>query len=237
MSMLVRYKKSGGFVQLVKLLEGFGKEKREKFLDLVKKEDAVWAAALQDKLLSVDRIFQWDAQTLSNICQRMHEKNLAALMHGLDDQQKAKVYELMGHSEKRRLDTYINEMNPSPGEIATGAMKIIEETREMIQTGHIKLDSLDPSLIIEEDIEEHLATATNYSSSPYHDKAQNSEGGGELDFGMADHLGGVPSGNSIHAKDYEMLKRKVINLTKEVNLLKRENKVMTEKLAQIKKIA
>lgn len=236
MSMLIRYKKAGGFVQLVKLLEGFGKEKREKFLDLVKKEDAVWAAALQDKLLSVDRIFNWDSQTLSNICQRMHEKNLAALMHGLSDEQKAKVYEFMGHSEKRRLDTHISEMTPSPGEIATGALKLIEETREMIQTGHVKLDSLDPSLMIEEDIEEHLATATNYSSSPYHEKAQNA-GDGELDFGMAEHLGGAPAGGGANAKEFELLKRKVINLTKEVNILKRENKVMTEKLTQIKKIA
>lgn len=235
MSMLIRYKKNGGFVQLVKLLEGFGKEKREKFLDLVKKEDAVWAAALQDKLLDLDRIFNWDTQTVANICQRMHEKNLAALMHGLSEDQKNKVYELMGHSEKRRLNTYIDEMTPSPGEISTGVMKLIEETREMIQTGHIKLDSLDPSLMIEEDIEEHLATATNYSSSPYHKKAD--ENGDGLDFGMAEHLGGVAAGAGVDAKEYETLKRKVINLTKEVNLLKRENKVMSEKLAQIKKIA
>ena len=231
MSMLVRYKKTGGFVQLVKLLEGFGPEKREKFLDLVKKEDAVWAAALQDKLLDVDRIFNWDSQTVANICQRMHEKNLAALMHGLNEEQKKKVYELMGHSETRRLNTYIDEMTPSAGEIATGKMKLIEETREMIQTGHIKLDSLDPSLMIEEDIEEHLATATNYESSPYHKKQEE-----VLDFGMAEHLGGADP-NSVDAKEYETLKRKVINLTKEVNILKRENKVMTEKLAQIKKIA
>lgn len=233
MSMLARYKKAGGFVQLVKLLEGFGPEKREKFLDLVKKEDAVWAAALQDKLLDVDRILDWDSQAVANICQRMHEKNLAALMHGLNEDQKNKIYEFMGHSEKRRLNTHIDEMTPSPGEIATGKMKLIEETREMIQTGHIKLDSLDPSLMIEEDIEEHLATATNYESSPYHKKQENGDG---LDFGMAEHLGGADP-NSINTKEYEVLKRKVINLTKEVNLLKRENKVMSEKLAQIKKIA
>ena len=235
MSMLVRYKKTGGFLQLVKLLEGFGKEKQEKFLDLVEQEDAVWANTLKGKLLSVEKIMSWDSQIISNITERMHEKNVAALMHGLDEPSKEKIYSLMGHSERRRLDTAMAEMTPGAGEIATGFVKLIEETRNMISGGSLRIDKFDPSLVIEEDIEEKLATATHFDSSPYSGKKK--EDG--LDFSMADHIGGTApkEGSGVDAQEYQLLKRKVINLTKEINLLKKENQVMSEKLAQIKKIA
>lgn len=237
MSMLVRYKKAGGFVQLVKLLEGFGAEKRDKFLDLVEKEDAVWANALKGKLLSVEKIFSWDPQVISDITARMHEKSIAAMIHGLDETNREKIYSLLSHSDRRRLDSAVAESKPTPGEIASGFAKLIEETRALIMSGGIRIDKIDPSLIIEENIEDSLASGAHFTSSAYHLSKKEPEGGG-LDFSMADHLGsGAKEGGAVDAKEYDLLKRKVVNLTKEIHLLKKENQVMAEKLAQIKKIA
>jgi hypothetical protein len=235
--MLIRYKKAGGFLQLVKLLEGFGAEKRDKFLDLVEKEDAFWARALKGKLLSVEKIFSWDPQVISDITARMHDKNIAAMIHGLDEVNREKIYSLLGHSERRRIDSAVAEIKPNVGEISSAFGKLIEETRNLITTGGLRLDKIDPDLMIEENIEEHLASGAHFSSSPYHSSKKDEAPGG-LDFSMADHLGGgTKESGAVDAKEYDLLKRKVINLTKEINLLKKDNQVMAEKLAQIKKIA
>lgn len=228
--MLTRYKKSGGFLKLVKLLEGFGSEKRDKFLGLVEEEDRVWAKALKSKLLNRELIMSWDEQLISNIIQRMHEKNIAAMVHGLDEPGKTKIFALLGHADKRRLNSAVEEMKPTSGEITSAFGKLIEETREMISTGALRIDKFAPQLVIEEDIEEKLSSSEHFDP----DK-------GGLDFGMAEHLGGGAAAlgglGPVDTKAYDELKRKVINLQKEVNSLRKDNKVMSEKLVQIKKIA
>jgi flagellar motor switch protein FliG len=61
MSSISRYKKAGGFIQLVSLIETFGAPKREKFIEMIDAESPVWAKALRDKMLSIERIFSWSA--------------------------------------------------------------------------------------------------------------------------------------------------------------------------------
>lgn len=232
MSMLGRYKKAGGFLQLVKLLEGFGVQKREKFLEIIEQEDSVWAEALKGKLLTVDRIFSWGDNQVLEIISRMHHNNAAAMLMGLDDEKKNKVFSMLSHSEKRRLEGTMGEMNPSPGEIATSMMKFMEEAREMIAHGMIRLENVDPDLIIDEGIEENLTSAAHFLGNN-----KPAEGGGSapLDFKMAEHLGA--DGASMSPRDIATLKTKVVHLTKENNVLKRENATMKSKLEQIKKIA
>ncbi|MBX9767722.1 MAG: hypothetical protein K2X47_10660, partial [Bdellovibrionales bacterium] len=81
--MLDRYRKSGGFVQLVNLIETCGKEKQEKLLLTIRAEDPAWEEAIRSKLLSVQRVLGWNAVYIGEVVARMPAINLSTMLHGI----------------------------------------------------------------------------------------------------------------------------------------------------------
>ncbi len=231
MSMLNRYKKPGGFIQLLKLIETFGPQKREKFMALIKEEDPTWATTLSSKLLSLERIFSWDSATLSEIMVRLPEKNLAVAIHGLSPENKEKVLSMLSHSEKRRLDNNLGEVKPTDGEIAASMVKVIEATRELIVSGALRVESFDKQLMVPEDIEEAMASGTHYFM------AEEKEVGPMTATAKAPHAEPAASKPAPLSADTETLRQKVLQLQAENKNLKHEIKVAKEKLEQIRKIA
>ena len=67
MSMLSRYKRAGGFVQLLSLIETSGPSKREKFLEIIRGESSSWGEAIERHSLSIDRIFSWPDEVITEI--------------------------------------------------------------------------------------------------------------------------------------------------------------------------
>ena len=231
MSMLNRYKKPGGFIQLLKLIETFGPQKREKFMALIKEEDPTWASTLSTKLLSLERIFSWESSTLSEIMVRLPEKNLAVAIHGLSPENKEKVLSMMSHSEKRRLDNNLGEVKPTEGEIAASMVKVIEATRELITSGAIRVESFDKQLVIQEDIEEAMASGTHYFLS------EEKEVGPIAPAAKATVEAAPAQKPAALSADTETLRQKVLQLQAENKNLKQDLKMAKEKLDQIRKIA
>lgn len=156
MAMLDRYRKPGGFVQLLNLLETSGKEKQEKFLTLIRQEDPRWADELETKILTIKKILSWNIEALAEITGSLQEITIAVAMQGMDEDAKQKLYSTMGHSQKRKIDAIVEETKPTPAEITTMFMKILTEVRKMISEGRLRMDKIDPSLIVEDEIEERL---------------------------------------------------------------------------------
>lgn len=61
MGMLDRYKKKGGFVQLLQLIETSPSKKQEQFLGLIAEESPAWEDTLRKKILTIDKVYSWDA--------------------------------------------------------------------------------------------------------------------------------------------------------------------------------
>ena len=101
MSMLSRYRKSGGFVQILQLIETCGKKKQDNFLRMIEEEDPKWAEALQEKMLTMDKILDWDDNTVAEIFSRVQEMTLATAAHGFTPEQYEKVTKMFSHSQKR----------------------------------------------------------------------------------------------------------------------------------------
>ena len=53
MSMISRYKRPGGFVQLLSLIETSTAAKKEKFLEIVRSESESWANAIEQRVLTI----------------------------------------------------------------------------------------------------------------------------------------------------------------------------------------
>ena len=156
MGLLNRYQKTGGFLQLVKLLETCNSEKQHKLLETVREENPTWATEVENKILSVDKIFSWDDEVILDLITQLQDLTLATTLQGLDESSKERVFNLMGHSKNRKITDLMGIKAPSTGELNTANFKTIEEVRDLISKGFINLKKVDSSLYIEEGIEDKL---------------------------------------------------------------------------------
>lgn len=230
--MLDRYKKKGGFSQLLQLLETSPIAKREQFLGLIAGESPAWEDALRKRILTVDKVYSWDSQFLVEIFSRVQPLTLANAMHGTPADHVDRLLSCLPPISRRKITDLLAESNPTPAEKSTCISKMLSEVRGFVSQGILRLDKIDPDLMIPENIEEVLnangftvSIAADYEPPKREAKADAGGAAGEpvTDPGIQSEL--------------DFLKRKVNQLVSEVNALKQENSVLKDKLAQIKKIA
>lgn len=229
--MLDRYKKKGGFFQLLQLLETSPSAKREQFLTLIAGESPVWEEALRQRILTITRVYSWDGQYLVEIFSRVQPMTLAYALHGNPPEQIEQLLSCLPPISKRKITDLMTESNPSAAEKGTCISKMLSEVRGFISQGIIRLDKVDPELHIPENIEEVLSS-TVHAVPLYETDAMKKDSKPNI---VGDNDGAVAA--PANSQETEFLKRKVNQLASEVNALKHENSVLKDKLAQIKKIA
>lgn len=236
MGMLDRYKKKGGFIQLLTLIETSGKQKQEQFLGLIQQENPVWEETIRQKTLTFDKILSWDTSYLREIFSRLQPLTLATALSGMSPEKTEIVLSCMSVTDKRKIQQVLDESKPTPAEVGTCIQRIITETRGFINGGIIKIEKIDPSLVVPENIEELLATQ---ASSRAFDSAMAAPAAEETvkspDVATSEVKSEAKPEHS--REEIEFLKRKVNQLASENTALKQELAVARGKLDQIKKIA
>lgn len=257
MAMLDRYRKPGGFLQLLNLIETSGPQKQAKFLEIVKEEDPRWAEMMGEKLLSMQKICGWNNEALMEVVANLQILSLAVMLHGLDESNRDKFTTAMSNSQRRTVMEQFNASQPTPVEINTTFSRVITDVRKMISDGRLRMEKIDPKLIVEEGIEEALkkpqksvgnsagssslsamesSTKIEYEPTaefhtPYPDaSAPAATGTGGVGAG-----GGVGSGSN--SSETILLKKKLTIIVNENSVLKQEVARLRSKLDQIKKIA
>lgn len=229
MSMLGRYRKKGGFLQLLNLIETCGPQKQEKFLKMIEEEDSRWADAIKSKMISIKKMFSWDDNTVAEIAGRLNDLTLATVLHALDDTAKEKVYRMIGHSRKKKLEDVMGDKIPNQAEVSTVMMQILTEVRQMIDNGYIYLEKIDPNLVVEADIEEKLGANTLYTIN--HGTPVTNATAAQV----AAQANDLRPGASV--TEIENIKKKMAQLFAENKDLKDKLHQAENKLAQIRKIA
>lgn len=228
MSMIERYRKPGGFVQLLNLIETTGKDKQEKFLKMIADENPTWEVEVRKRLLTLDKVLGWNHTYLVEIFPRVQTIQLAMIAGGLPPEKFEGFMNILNFKERRQVEDILKEKKPTPGETSSGIMKLFAEIRKMESEGSLKFDKFDPDMVIPEDIEEKLGKGISLSAISSKD--------------LDDAAASVPQsmGASIPSNVLEELaglRKKLVTLSQENNKLQTDNKVMKEKLDQIKKIA
>ncbi len=222
MSMIDRYKKKGGFIQLLILLETTGGEKREKFLKMIADENPAWEAEIKKKMLSIDRICSWNATFLMEIFPRIPAPQMAAVISALSPEKQTIFQSALNFKDKKFVEDYLKEKKPNPGEINSAIMKLMSTIREMVASGALKFEKFDQDMVIPENIEELLSSGRVAVS----DK--------ELETHFAPPPPGLPPQMT---EELNQLRRKLVQLTQENHKLTQEAQTYKDKLEQIRKIA
>lgn len=146
MGLLARYRKNGGFEQLVYLIETADLEKRKKLIQVIRNEDPGWAALVQSKILTMDKILTWDPLIIAEIITPIPLAILAVALHGLPPGSLEKFTHTMPHMKARELERIHSEAKPNPSEIWAACMRILLKTRELHKEGLLQLQKIDPTL-------------------------------------------------------------------------------------------
>ncbi len=212
----------------MQLLETSPTAKREQFLGLIGGESPAWEEALRKRILTITRVYSWDGQYLVEIFSRVQPLTLANALHGSPQEEVDHLLSCLPPISKRRITDLMAESSPSPAEKSTCISKMLTEVRGFVSQGIIRLEKVDPELHVPENIEELLSV--NAFSAPSLDISEPS-------FKKDAYPNIVGDSDLPSQQENEFLRRKVNQLSSEVNALKHENSVLKDKLAQIKKIA
>lgn len=249
MAMLDRYRKPGGFLQLLNLIETSGPTKQAKFLEIVKEEDPRWADMMGEKLLSMQKICGWNNEALMEVVANLQILSLAVMLHGLDEANRDRFTTAMSNSQRRNVMEQFNASQPSPAEINSTFSRVITDVRKMITDGRLRMEKVDPKLVVEEGIEEALKKAPKTTHG--HSASQSSSLTSAMESSKIDYEAGaefhnpypgdsasspsVPNGAG--SSEIILLKKKLTVISNENSILKQEVLRLRGKLDQIKKIA
>lgn len=226
MGMLDRYRKKGGFAQLLNTLETTGKDKQDKFLKMIHDENPAWETELKKRILTVEKIMSWNSAYLAEIFPRIQPLQLAMIVGGLSPEKATAFMNVLTFKERKQVEELLKEKKPSPGETSAGVMKLFSEIRKMEAEGSLKFEKFDAEMVIPEDIEDKLGKGVvSLVSTASIDAAVAS---------MEAAPAGLPSNV---AEELTALRRKLVQLTQENQKLNTEVQSMRDKLDQIRKIA
>jgi hypothetical protein len=216
--MIDRYKKKGGFIQLLNLMETCGSQKQEKFLKIIEEEDQAWAEAVKTKMISIKKIFSWDDNTIAEIAGSLNDMTISISLFGLDAEVKEKMLKTLNRSRRRKIEDEIKDRKPEVAEISTAFVHIITHVRKMVSDGFLMLEKIDPQLVVNSEFEDKLLNSHSHSNSTV--KASTVD--------VA----------SIHdTKDAADLRKKLFELKSENDALREKLHQVESRLAQIRKIA
>jgi hypothetical protein len=238
MGMLDRYKKSGGFIQLLTLIETSGAQKREKFLQMIKEESPLWEETLRSHVLTVEHVFSWPQEVLSEITSRIQPINLAGVLKSLPEAEHKKAFIGQTPMNRRKIEEFFNEKVFTPSEILVATEKFLIETRILCTQGVIKLDKVDHNLFIEDGIEEKLNSSTK-ASGLVEKEATAIPQSTVSQIHPARKIEAQTESTATTAANEELtnLQKRVAGLLNEVQGLKQENTQLKDKLDRIRKIA
>jgi hypothetical protein len=151
MSVLARYRKKGGFKQLLQLIETSQPAKQEQLLKVVEKEDPQWAALILEKKITPDMILGWEADQLTLIFEHMVPRHCACLFKSNQELNIDEYARLFRGDKYRDLKALIEDSSePNNGEVVTAYNHLIETVRHLDEEKIINLRFIDPSLGLDE---------------------------------------------------------------------------------------
>lgn len=151
MSILQRYRKRGGFLKLLQLVETSAPKKQEQLLKVIAAEDAAWAKDISTKMLSFEKFCGWKPDTQFLILDNCTNQYKYVLYKTLPEEVFAKITETMAPHELAPLnDNLLATKDPLDGEVLSAKSHLLEVIRSLNEDNAIILSQIDPHLALPE---------------------------------------------------------------------------------------
>lgn len=151
MSVLARYRKPGGFKQLLQLIETSQPAKQAKLLEVVEKEDPRWADLIREKKITPEMVLSWGTEHLVVIIENMSPRHSACILHSLEEEKYKECANLFRPEKYRDLKMLLDEMKePTKSEIAAAGNNMLETVRLLDEEKKIDLRYINPVLDLSE---------------------------------------------------------------------------------------
>jgi len=237
MAMVDRYRKAGGFVQLLQVIETCGPKKREQFMGIISQESPNWAEAINQKSLNYEKILSWPPEFLLEVV-TVNMLSFATALKGLQPVQLTTFLSKFAHHDKGKIEKAMVDLSPGIPEISASQMKVITDTRNLMISGALKAEKIDPNLVIPHEFEATLQKGGSSSISSGGGADTSSSGSAAVNDIVAAALNhNANSTSTTTAAEVEKLQKKLTLLSREFQTLKQENLILKDKLDKIKKIA
>lgn len=142
MSMLARYKKGGGILELVKMIEDSVEPKRSQLMNMIRAEDPEFAARVEGRLFSYDMFKTLPENLIAEIVSSTPAKIIAlSLITEADPAFVALCERCLGKSfaEYKSEKETVASQPPTPAQVDAARKKMISEARKLEAEGKIKL--------------------------------------------------------------------------------------------------
>lgn len=159
MSLLGRFRKPGGFQQLLTLIETCDPAKQKNLMHLVGTEDPGWAHLVKVKTLTFERILSWPQEVLMEITPHLPDQILATAYQMAEllsptgrPQLQEKWINSLPSMKAREVKSLSNDRKVTAAEEASTSIKVIQTVRELEAKGKIRFSNFDPTLEIDKRI-------------------------------------------------------------------------------------
>lgn len=152
MSMLNRFRKKGGFHQLLLLLESCDPTKQKNLLSLVAQEDPGWAYLFKVKTITFEKLIGFDDQLWLDLIPHLNHKVIGDFISHLEAKQKSRILILLDYSSQRIVSQMLLEKTPTISQQGTAFIKIVQTVRDLEDKKIINFVHYDPSLVIDQKI-------------------------------------------------------------------------------------
>lgn len=154
MSKLLRFRKSGGFQQLLFLIETCEPEKQKSLLHMVACEDPGWAHLIKVKALTFQRILTWPVEILMEITPHLQDSSLAMIYRMAEEiSDKSPSTDLHNRFLKSIPETKAHEVIElangirfTPGDQMATVIRLLQTVRELEAAGKFSIQYFDPGL-------------------------------------------------------------------------------------------
>ncbi len=156
MDKLSRFKKPGGFQQLLVLIESCEPQKQTSLLHMVASEDPGWAHLLKVKALTLPRILDWPVEVLMEVTPHLQDHSIAMIYRMAQDiSRKAKknthdrFLKAIPHTKNNEILEIANSIRFTESDQTATVIRLLQIIRELESKGKLNFQSFDPTLVID----------------------------------------------------------------------------------------
>ncbi len=148
MSMLARYRKAGGVMELVKLIEDSAEPKRTSLLEMVRKEDADFAKQVEARFMKFENVKNLPEAIQAEIYAMTPAKFVAISLTGESPEYIKFVEKCLGKNfnEYKQEKENLLSAPPAQGQVEAARRKLISELRKLEASGNIRIPYGDSPL-------------------------------------------------------------------------------------------